>query len=300
MRYLAIRTENLTKEYHRRRALSNLTLEVEPGEVFGLLGPKGAGKSTFIKILLDIVRPTHGNALVMGLDSQRQSMRIRKLVGYLPEVISFSSGVTGNQLIARLARVRPALDPCQVDQLASRFGLNLDRQLSTCPISEQRKFGLILAVMHQPDLLILDEPTSGLSKDAQFDLYTLIAELRNQGSAILYSTASLAEVERVCDRVAVLHNGSLVTVERGVQMRARAMRKVEMRFASPVRPEWFAGLTNLNNIICDQNKFFCTLQGDPDALIKAVSQYRVLDFISQQPSLEEVYQTYYGIQAYAA
>ena len=300
MRYLIIRTENLTKDYHRRRALSNLTLEVEPGEVFGILGWRGAGKSTLINILLDIVHPTSGHALIMGMDCQQQSMQIRRLVGYLPEKITFPVGVNGHQMVNRLVQVRGQVDRDQVLDIAGRFNINLSKPLSACSTSDQRKFGILQAVMHQPDLVLLDNPTQGLEPEAKNELYRLVADLRSQGRAVVFTSSSLSEMERICDRVAFLHYGNLLSIERGAQLRARAVRNVELRFASPVKPEWFSGLSNLNNLVFDRNKMCCTLQGDPDALIKAVSQYRVLDFISQQPSLEEVFQAYYGIEAYAA
>jgi len=300
MRNLVIQTEHLTKEYRHTRALENLTLEVEPGEVFGVLGPKGAGKSTLINILLDIVHPTSGKAMVMGFDCQHQSIQVRRRVGYLPQELGFPARITGEQMISRLARLRGQVDRTQVQELANRFNITLDRPLNTISYSDQRKFGLLQAVMHQPDLLLFDEPTRGLDSEAQFELFRLVAEMRHQGCAVLFCSESLAEMEKICDRVAFLHVGNLISIERGVKLRARSMRKVELRFAAQVRPEWFSGLVNLNNVVYEKNKLYCTLQGDPDALIKAVSQYRVLDFISRQPSLEEVYQAYYGIEAHAA
>ena len=299
MRYLVIRTENLGKEYRRQPALSNLTIEVEPGEVYGVLGPQGSGKSTLAHILMDLVRPTHGNALVMGLDCQRQSMQVRRLVGYLPQRLSFPGRGNGIQWISRVAAARGGLDWEQTHQLANRFGVDLYKSTHQMSPGEQRKLGIIQAVLHQPELLILDEPFNGLDAKAQGELYRLVSELRNEGRTVLIPSKSLNEMERICDRVAVLNRGQLVAVERGVQLRGRAMRKIEMRFATPVCADSFAGLSNLNNLVCDSNRLYCTVQGDPDALIKAAAQYRILDFISQQPSLEEVYQTYYGIAAYA-
>lgn len=300
MRYFVIRTENLSKDYHRRRALANLTLEVEPGEVYGILGPRDAGKTSLLHVLLNVVRPTSGNVYVMGMDSQRQSLEIRRQVGYLPQTLQFPAGANGEQIIARLGKLRGEINWDEVRSLAARFNVDLNKPTSEHTALDQRKLGLVQAFMHEPNLILLDEPSKGLDMPTLTELYRLIGELRSAGRSVVIASSSLTEMERVCDRVAVLYKGSLIAVERGVQLRTRALRKIEMRFASSLNPDVVAGLPNLKNVVLDNNKLFCTIHGDPDALIKAVSQYRILDFISQQPSLEEVYQTYYGISGYAA
>lgn len=299
MRYLVLRTENLTKEFHRRPALCGVTLEVDPGEVFGLLGPSGSGKSTLLHILLDFIRPSHGQALVLGMNCQRNGLKVRRLVGYLPQNLNLSKGVTAGQLLERFAALRGGVEMTFVHELAARFQLKLDLACERLSPADRRKVGLIQAFMHRPDLILLDEPSRDLDTTAQMELYRLIAEFRAEGRSVVIASQSISEMERICDRVAVLHQGRLIAVERGAQLRARAIRKIEMRFANPVNPQIFMSLNNINQLVCDQNKVYCTVQGDPDALLKTASQFRVLDIISQQPSLEEVYQTVYGIPAYA-
>jgi len=153
--------------------------------------------------------------------------------------------------------------------------------------------------MHQPDLLLLDEPTRHLGGEAQDVFYRLVRQARMEGRSIFLSSSSVAEMERICDRVGVIHGGQLITVERGLNLRARALRKVEMRFAGPVSVDLFARLPNVEDIRLEENKLRCTLCGDPDALIKLASQFRVIDIISQQPTLEEVFRRNYGIEAAA-
>lgn len=300
MRYLVLRTENLTKEFHRRPALCGVTLEVDPGEVFGLLGPSGSGKSTLIHILLDFIRPSHGQALVLGMDCQRNGLKVRRLVGYLPQHLTLPGEVTAGQLLERFAALRGGVDLTFAKDLATRFQLNLDLLCDRLSPAERRKVGLVQAFMHRPELALLDEPSRDLDPSAQMELYRLIAEFRAEGRSVVIASQSISEMERICDRVAVFHHGRVIAVERGAQLRARAIRKIEMRFANPVNPQVFMALNNINQLVCDQNKVYCTVQGDPDALLKTASQFRVLDIISQQPSLEEVYQTIYGIPAYAA
>ena len=276
-----------------------MTLEVDPGEVFGLLGPSGSGKSTLLHILLDFIRPSHGQALVLGMNCQRNGLKVRRLVGYLPQNLNLSKGVTAGQLLERFAALRGGVEMTFVHELAARFQLKLDLACERLSPADRRKVGLVQAFMHRPELILLDEPSRDLDTTAQMELYRLIAEFRAEGRSVVIASQSISEMERICDRVAVLHQGRLIAVERGAQLRARAIRKIEMRFANPVNPQIFMSLNNINQLVCDQNKVYCTVQGDPDALLKTASQFRVLDIISQQPSLEEVYQTVYGIPAYA-
>ncbi|GIV65602.1 MAG: ABC transporter ATP-binding protein [Bellilinea sp.] len=300
MRYLVLRTENLTKEFHRRPALCEVTLEVDPGEVFGLLGPSGSGKSTLLHILLDFIRPSHGQALVLGMDCQRNGLKVRRLVGYLPQNLTLPKGITVGQLLERFASLRGGMEMTFAHELAARFQLNLELPCDRLSPGERRKIGLVQAFMHRPELILLDEPSRDLDTAAQRELYRLIAEFRAEGRSVVMASQSISEMERICDRVAVFYRGRIIAVERGAQLRARAIRKIEMRFANPINPQIFMGLNNINQLVCDQNKVYCTVQGDPDALLKTATQFRVLDIISQQPSLEEVYQTVYGIPAYAA
>lgn len=295
MRYLVIRTEKLTKNFGRSQALVNISLEVEPGEVYGVLGPKGAGKSTLLNLLVNVVRPSSGAAWLLGLDSVRHSQQLRQLVGFLPEILPFPENLTGDQVLHRLANLHGPIDFDYVHNLADRFGYDLTRRISSLTPSERQVLGIIRAFMRRSELLVLDAPSSKLEPERQNQLYHLIAETRTAGGTVVVASQSLLEMERLCDRVAVLYRGNLLAVERGVVLRSRALRKIEMRFAEPIRKEAFASLSNIRDLALDENKLRCTLQGEPDALFKTASQFRLLDVISQQPSLDEVYHSYYGI-----
>jgi ABC-2 type transport system ATP-binding protein len=154
--------------------------------------------------------------------------------------------------------------------------------------------------MHRPELLILDEPAQKLDGEAQIVLFHLIAEARREGRSVLLATQSLHDVERICDRAAVLHEGRLIAVERAVRLRSRSLRRVEMRFAGPISLDSFASLRNVENLRLEDNLLCCTVRGDPDSLIKLASQYRVTDIICQQPGLDEVVNCFYGVSGYAA
>ncbi len=299
MRYLVVRTEKLTKFFGRFRGVEDLTIGVEPGQVYGLLGPQGAGKSTLIRLLMDLMRPTRGHALIFGLDVHHQKAMVQRRVGYLPAEFGFGRSGTAGTLLQGLARLRCEQAWEMAQHLAQRLGLDLSIPAAKLDATQTQKLGLVQAFMHEPDLVILDEPTRFLDQDAQDVLFRWMGEARLQGRSVLFSSAVLCEMERVCDQVAVLHQGHLLAVERGVQLRSRALRRVEMRFSGPVSMDVFCGLPNLEQIWLEENKLRCLLHGDPDPLLKVASQFRVMDILSQQPTLEEVYRSYYGVGAYA-
>lgn len=295
MRYLVIRTENLSKNFGVVQALQNLTLEVEPGEVYGVLGPQGAGKTTFLNLLMNVIRPSSGSALVMGLDSVQHAQQIRQKVGHLPQSFPLPGNLSGETVVNRTVNLRGPIDQPYLKELTALFGLDLSRRISTLNPAEKQALGIVLAFLRQPDLVLLDSPSNNLSPERQTQLYRLIAEKRAAGGTVVIASQSLLEMERICDRVAVLNCGQLLAVERGVSLRARALRKIELRFAEPVQAEAFNGLANIRDLTLDENKLRCTVQGEPDALFKTASRFRLLDVISQQPSLDEVYQNYYGV-----
>jgi ABC-2 type transport system ATP-binding protein len=299
MRYLVVRTENLTKFFGHCRGVEDLTIGVEPGQVYGVLGPQGAGKSTLLRLLMDLIRPTRGHALLLGMDVHHQKMTVQRRVGYLPAEFGFGRGGTVGALLHGLAKLRGGQAWEAAQGLAERFDLDLATPMVALSALQTQKLGLIQAFMHHPDLVILDEPTRHLDQKAQDVFFRLVSEVRADGGSVLFTSSVLCEMERVCDQVAVLHRGRLLAVERGVQLRARALRRVEMRFAGPVSADVFSHLPNLEQVRLEDNKLRCLLCGDPDPLLKAASQFRVMDILSQQPTLEEVYHSYYGVGAYA-
>lgn len=300
MRFLVIRTENLSKHFDRRVAVENVTLDVEPGEIYGILGPIGSGKSTLVRLLLGLLRPTRGRAIVLGMDPLRQGLALRQRIGYTPEQGAFYPWMRGEEVLRLLAQTRRLSLPEEVTDLAHQFGLDLSRPFGTYTPGQRKILFLIHAFVLPADVLILDEPTAGLETTAQDVVYRLARQARAEGRTVFFTTSSLLEAERLCDRVALLWQGRVLAVERGVQLRAKTLRRIEMRFATPVTCEAFAGLPNLEELHLEDNKLRCTLRGDPDAFLKIASQYRITDFISQQPGLDEIYRRYYGVSGYAA
>jgi ABC-2 type transport system ATP-binding protein len=231
----AIETEALTKFYGAERGIEDVTLAVEPGEVFGFLGPNGAGKTTTIRTLLDLLHPSRGSARIFGLDSRRDSVAIRARLGNLPGDFGYGKRSSGREALELLARLRGVSDLARAEELARRFRADLERPLGRLSRGNRQKVGLILAVFHRPELLILDEPTGGLDPLMQEEFLALVREERERGCAVFLSSHELDEVERVCDRVGIIRGGRLIAVERVADLLGKTTqrRRVEVEFAEP-------------------------------------------------------------------
>ena len=280
--------------------MKEISLEVEPGEIYGLLGPQGAGKTTFLRLLMDQIRPTGGRAYLFGVENHRMPREIRRQIGYLAEDFKIFPLLTGEKYFRILSKRRGGIAWANIRQLAEDFNVDLSVPFWKLSPGDRRKIGLIQAFMHSPDLLILDEPTRDLNPEGRKVLYVLIKKARLEGHAVLISSTSLSEMEQICDRVAVLYAGQLVAVERGIHLRARALRTFEMHFTEPISPDVFKSIPNVLDLWIKENYLRCTLEGNPDALLKTASEYRVIDFTTNRPSLEEAFQHYYGVEIAAA
>ncbi|HET8861734.1 MAG TPA: ABC transporter ATP-binding protein [Solirubrobacterales bacterium] len=288
-----IETEGLTKLYGRARGIEDVTFSVEAGEVFGLLGPNGAGKTTAIRTLLDLLHPTSGSATIFGLDSRRQSVAIRARLGNLPGDFGYGKRASGREALELLARLRgvPTLD--RAEALAQRFRADLDRRLGELSRGNRQKVGLILALFHEPDLLILDEPTSGLDPLMQEEFLALVREERERGCAVLISSHELDEVERVCDRVGIIRDGRLIAVERVADLLGKTQRRVSVEFSEQVDLEQLRLLPGVSDLVAEDGRVYFHVSGDLDAVVKAISRHTVADLEFAHPTLEEVFLTYY-------
>jgi ABC-2 type transport system ATP-binding protein len=238
---MLLRTEHLTKDYGRFRALDDLTLEVSAGEVVGLLGPNGSGKTTALRILLGFLRPTSGCARIGGHDCWSDSVAARRLVAYLPGELRLYENMTGRQLLAFLCRLRGQPVNGEIGTLARAFDIDLDRPIAALSSGMKRKVALLQVLTPHSALLIMDEPTNTLDPTMRDLLLEQVGRARERGQAVLFSSHVLSEVERVCDRVAVLRNGRLVQLVAMSQLLHG--RLVQARFAGPApAPPPLAGL----------------------------------------------------------
>jgi ABC-2 type transport system ATP-binding protein len=289
-----LNTSHLTKFYGKQCGIEDINLEVRKGEVFGYLGPNGAGKTTTIRTLLDFIRPTRGTATIFGFDSRLGSVETRRRIGYLPGELSMYGNLTGDELLHYVASLRGSTDLTYATDLAKRMDCDLTRRLKALSHGNRQKIGLIQAFMHKPQLIILDEPTIGLDPLMQQEFYRLISEARNDGRTVFLSSHILPEVERVCDRVGIIREGRLAAVETVETLKSRALRRLEIHFARAVPPEDFVSVPGVRDVVVRDSILSCIVVGSLDMLIKTAARFEVVNIISHEPSLEEVFLTYYG------
>jgi ABC-2 type transport system ATP-binding protein len=289
----AIELRELTRDYGSVRALDAVSLSVEPGEIIGFLGPNGAGKTTAIRILFDLIRPTAGAAFVQGFDCQAESLAARARMGYLPGEMHLYEDLTGRQTIdyfATLRQQRP--DAAYVDDLVTRLQFDPSRGVQAYSKGNRQKLGLILAVMHRPEVLVLDEPTSGLDPLIQDEVAGLLFEFAASGGTVFFSSHVMSEVERMCHRAAFLREGKLIAIEDVAAIKGRSLHLVEVTFAEPVPANAFR-LPGTREVQRDGNTVHLEVRDGIDAVVKAIGQFPVVDLRTERPSLEEVFRAYY-------
>ena len=289
-----IHTSGLSKYYGKQRGMVDISLDVRQGEVFGYLGPNGAGKTTTIRTLLNLIQPTRGIATIFGMDIQRKGLEVRRHTGYLPGELKLYDNLTGAEMLRYLGHLSGGVDWARVENLATRLDCDLLPPIRSLSHGNRQKIGLIQAFMNTPDLLILDEPTIGLDPLMQQEFYRLVSETKGQGRTVFLSSHIMPEVERICDRVAIIREGRLVTVEDIDNLKARSIRRLEIHFAGPVSQEKFTEISGVKDVSVHDSVLTCTVVGELDALVKAASQARVVNIISHEPSLEEIFLDYYN------
>ena len=289
-----INTTKLTKYYGKQLGISEVDLAVNRGEVFGYLGPNGAGKTTTIRTLLDFIRPSGGSAAIFGLDARQGSVAIHSRIGYLNGELSLYDDMTGEDLLRYLGNLRGGLDWKYVQELAARFQCDLPRRIQGLSLGNKQKLGLLQAFMHKPELLILDEPTNGLDPLMQHEFYDLLTETKKAGRTIFLSSHILPEVEKVCDRVGIIRQGKLITVETIESLKSHSIRQLDIHFAAPVPKEKFINIPGVRDIVVEDNLLTCTVVGSLDALVKVAARFEVANIISHEPSLEDIFMTFYN------
>jgi ABC-2 type transport system ATP-binding protein len=290
----AIETNHLTKYYGKSRGIIDVDLTVGSGQIFGFLGPNGAGKSTTIRLLLDLIRPTAGTARVLGLDARRDRLAIDRRIAYVPGELALYGELTGSQLLTYLGNLQGSIDAGYRDRLIERLELDPTRKIKSLSRGNKQKVGLVAAFMIRPELLILDEPTAGLDPFVQIEFEHLCEEARDDGRTVFISSHQLPEVEHLCDTVGIIREGRLLAVESIATLKARALRRLEIEFATPISTEAFEGLNGVQDLSVDDGRLRCTVMGSLDALVKAAARYEVLNLRSVETSLEEIFLAYYG------
>jgi ABC-2 type transport system ATP-binding protein len=295
-----IGTERLTKYYGTHPGIIEVDLEVKQGEVFGFLGPNGAGKTTTIRTLLDLIRPTSGRARVFGIETTVDPVAIHRRIGYLPGEFALYDRLTGGETIDYFANLRSGVDPLYQADLIARFDLDPSRRFREYSKGNKQKVGLVVALQHRPDLLVLDEPTAGLDPLVQQTFFELLRETVREGRTAFLSSHILGEVEKTCDRVAIIREGRIVAVDRVDALRDLAHHQVELQFAEPVPPRLFGEIPGVSDVVAEDHRLRLRVTGSIAPVVRAAAAFDLVDFVSREPSLEETFLAQYGREALKA
>jgi ABC-2 type transport system ATP-binding protein len=292
---LALRTVALTKRYGRLTALDDLTLDVAAGEVFGFLGPNGAGKSTTIRLLLGLARPTAGHAWVFDVDAADVA-RAHRLLAYVPADVALWPQLTGAEVLHLQACTGGGVDLAYRDELVERFQLDVSKPARTYSTGNRQKVALIAAFATRAPLLVLDEPTSGLDPLMEREFRTAVAAARDRGQTVFLSSHQLAEVEAVCDRVAILRAGRLIQVASIGELRGLHRSEVTLTYTGmPPQLDTVDGVEDVQQQ--GEGRLRFTLTGPPGPALNALAGADVTALAVREPSLEEIFLDYYGSEA---
>ncbi|MFO7678395.1 MAG: ABC transporter ATP-binding protein [Thermoplasmatota archaeon] len=283
-----IEVHNLTKKYKDVTAVDSISFTVKKGEIFGFLGPNGAGKTTTIRTLLGLLKPDNGTAFVGGLNIASHIVDIRKKVGYIPGELALYEHLTGLQCLNYFSSLRNT-NLSLLPELQKIFELPLNRKIKTYSRGMKQKLGIIQAFMDEPDIVIMDEPTSGLDPLLQQKFYHFLESEKAKGKTMFFSSHILSEVEKICDRVAIIQNGRIAALERIDDLKAKKGKKLRLKIKEPAEQ-----LAMKLNAEVKNGWIECITHDNIDEIIKKISKYSILDMQIQEFSLEDIFMHYYG------
>lgn len=287
----AIEFNQLTKYYGDDLGIKDVSFQVEKGEVFGFIGPNGAGKSTAIRTLLGLLKPTSGSAKVLGLDSEIDGKELKLKIGYLPSEVNYYSEMTSRELLEYSAGFYPNVDLHEIDRLAKLFELDLDKQIEDLSFGNKKKCAIVQSLLHKPELLILDEPTSGLDPLMQNRFFEVLEDLNEKGTTIFFSSHILSEIQRMCDRAAVIRKGEIIAIEHIQHLLEKQMKKVKIVLGEEQNDLQFPeGAQNIKQV---GKKVSFEYVGDINPLLDWLSTCSLQDLVMEEPDLESIFMNYY-------
>ncbi len=288
----AIETRGLTKYYGKSRGIVDVNLSVLKGEVFGFIGPNGAGKSTTIRTLLAFLRPTRGSAKVFNMDCISMSHEIKKRIGYVPSEVNFYDDMKVKDLLQYSAKLHRKKCKKKTDELIEQLELDINKKINTLSSGNKKKVAVIQALMHEPELLILDEPTGGLDPLMQNKLYKILEEEKKRGGTVFFSSHILSEVQRICDRVAIIREGKIAKIETVDKLRADRQKKIRIVFGKNNIQQGF-NIEGVHDCKVKENTMEFIYSGRINPVIKELSRRDIDNIWIDEPSLEEIFMHYY-------
>ena len=286
-----IEVTRLTKYYGKSRGIVDVSFREEEAEIFGFIGPNGAGKSTTIRLLLSLIHPTSGSAKVFGKDVTAHGPEIRRDIGYLPSEVFYYEGMKVIDLLKYSASFYDRDCTQRMHELSETMELELNRRISDLSYGNKKKVGIVQGLLHSPKLLLLDEPTSGLDPLMQRKFFDLIREENARGATVFFSSHILGEVQRLCTRVAIIREGSIVESSDIRTLQQNNYKKVRVTAAGLQAGSFdLPGVTNLQ---AENGMVHFFFKGDINAVLQRLNGVRVEDVTIEEPTLEEIFMHYY-------
>lgn len=287
-----IEINNLTKTYGKARGITDLNFHVEEGEIFGFIGPNGAGKSTAIRTILSLIYPTSGSAKIFGKDCIEFAPEIAKEIGYLPSEVFYYGNMKVIDLLKYSASFYKKDCTKRMNELVEIMDLDVTKKIDDLSLGNKKKVGIVQGLLHEPKLIILDEPTSGLDPLMQQRFFDLLLEENKKGATILFSSHILSEVQRLCDRVAIIKEGKIVTVEKISNLKENNYKKIKVETKNAVESDFF-NITGVNNLNLKDHTISFLFRGDINTVLKRIAEVEITNLWIEEPDLEEIFMHYY-------
>ncbi len=286
-----IEVNNLTKYYGKARGIVDVSFNVEEGEIYGFIGPNGAGKSTTIRLFCSLIYPTSGSAKIFGKDCIKHGPEIRQEIGYLPSEVFYYEGMKVLNLLKYSASFYKKDCTKRMYELAEIMELDLSRKIDDLSYGNKKKVGIVQGLLHQPKLILLDEPTSGLDPLMQQKFFDLIQEENERGATIFFSSHILGEVQKMCGRVAIIKEGSVIKIEDIKTLQKDNYKKIRV-IGSGLEKSRFE-VAGVNKLESDNGEVRFFFKGDINAITKIISEKEISDVTIEEPTLEEIFMHYY-------
>lgn len=292
----AIEINKLTKTYGKSRGITDISFTIEEGEIFGFIGPNGAGKSTTIRTLLSLIYPTSGSAKIFGKDCIEFAAEIKKKIGYLPSEVFYYDNMKVIDLLKYSASFYKKDCTKRIKELAEIMDLDVTKKIDDLSLGNKKKVGIVQGLLHDPKLIILDEPTSGLDPLMQQKFFDLLKEQNKKGATILFSSHILSEVQRLCDRVAIIKEGKIVTVEKISTLKENNYKRFKIDTTDALDRNFFK-MTGVNNIEVKGNSTSFLFKGNINYVMKKITEIEIENLWIEEPDLEEIFMHYYEKEA---